>query len=173
MPGRLHSALVATALAALVVCPLAAAGSIVPGVSIDGVRLGQSAAAVRRILGPPPGTQQGPPGSQVVRWDYTAHNSLTVLLDHGRVTSVFVSTIPGRGKVLDRTAKGIGLLSRMSAVAKAYPGHCQPPQPAFKAPPGCSWQTATARMTFQASGRYGSGWNAPVETIQLQLIGRG
>ncbi len=23
-------------------------------------------------------------------------------------------------------------------------------------------------MTFTASGRYGSGWNAPVETIQLQ-----
>jgi hypothetical protein len=143
----------------------------VPGISINGVRLGQSAAAVRKILGPPPHMQKGAPGSQVVRWDYTAHNSLTLLLNHGKVTSVFVSTIPGRGKVLDRTAKGIGLLSRMSAVAKAYPGHCQPP--AFGAPPGCSWQTATARMTFQASGRYGSGWNALVETIQLQLIARG
>lgn len=171
MLGRLRAALGAAVLVALVICPLAVAGAIVPGVSIDGVRLGQSAATVRKLLGPPPHLQQGPPGSQVVRWDYTSHNSLTVLLDHGKVTSVFVSTVPGRGKVLDRTAKGIGLLSKMSAVAKAYPGHCQPP--AAPAPPSCGWQTATTRMTFQASGRYGSGWNAPVETIQLQLIARG
>ena len=170
MGGRLCSALTAVSLAALAVCSLASAGTIVPGVSIDGVRLGQSVATVRRILGPPPHTQNGPPGSQVVRWDYTAHNSLTVLLGHGKVTSVFVSTIPGRGKVLDHTTKGIGLLSRMSAAAKAYPGHCQPPQPAFGAPPGCGWQTTKARMTFQASGRYGVSWHAPVETILLQYI---
>jgi hypothetical protein len=138
-------------------------------VSIDGVKLGMSAAAVRAKLGAPPHIQPGPSGSGYERWDYKAHNSLTVNLARGRVTSVFVTRIPGRSKVLDRTAKGIGLGSPMSAVEKAYPGHCYFPDPSINLPPVCNWQTSKVMMTFQASGRYGLGRKAPVETIQLQL----
>ena len=133
------------------------------------MRIGQSEAQVRRILGPPPHTAKGRSG--LVRWDYTAHNSLTVNLVHDKVISVFVSTIPGQGRVLDHTAEGIGLLSKMSAVEKAYPGHCSPPDPTVGDPPGCGFQSHwTTRMGFGASGRYGTGWKAPVETISLELI---
>ncbi len=120
------------------------ARAVVPGASIDGVHIGQGKASVKRVLGPPPHTQKGPPGSDTVRWDYKAHNSLTVLLVQGRVTRVFVTTIPGRGRVFDHTTKGIGLLSKMSAVRKAYPGHCEPPVPSMGIPP-CATGTPPRR----------------------------
>jgi hypothetical protein len=168
--SRLGLGSLLVALLVLLAAPVARAGSIVPGVSIDGVRIGQSEAAVRRVLGPPPHTAKGRSG--VVRYDYAAHNHLTVTFAQGKVILVFVSMVPGQGKVLDHTAEGIGLLSKMSAVAKAYPGQCQPP--AAEAPPGCAWQQAwTTRIGFVASGRYGTGWKAPVETIQLELIAIG
>lgn len=166
---RLALVLLLVALMVLVVAPAAIAGKIVPGVSIDHVRIGQSKAAVKHVLGPPPHIARGRKGSGVVRWDYTKHNHLTVVFVHDKVTSVFVLMIPGRGRVLDHTSKGIGLGSKMSAVAKAYPGHCEAPGAGY--PPVCSWQAYwTTRMLFSASGRYGTGWKAPVETIKLSLI---
>jgi hypothetical protein len=149
--------------AALVLCS-AVSATIVPGKSIAGVSLGDGQARVRSQLGPPPHVQLGQPGSGVVRWDYTARNHLTVLFGHGRVTSVFVSAIPHSGRVFEHTKKGIGLGSPMSAVERAYPGHCDFPDPGMGAPPSCSF----GRMLFMVSGRYGMGRNAPVETIELQ-----
>ena len=150
----------------LLVAPAASARLIVPGASLDGVHIGQTKASVKRVLGQP--THVAAQGSDTVRWDYPAHNSLTVFFVQGRVIRVFVTAIPGR-KVLDHTSKGVGLLSKMSAVSKAYPGHCSRPDPSLGAPPVCRWETATTRMLFKASGRYGTGWSAPVETIELQL----
>ena len=157
-------ALLAALLVLLAAAP-ALAGSIVPGVSIDGVRIGQSADQVRRVLGAPPHTAKGREG--LVRWDYTAHNHLTVDLVNGKVVSVSVAMIPGQGRALDHTTEGIGLGSKVSAVEKAYPGHCQGPTPGSA--PGCSWQTYTTAFGFGTSGRYGTGWKAPVENIQLEL----
>jgi hypothetical protein len=157
------------ALLVLLAATPALAGSIVPGVSIDGVRIGQSADQVKRILGAPPHTAKGRAG--FVRWDYTAHDHLTVDLVNGKVVSVSVSMVPGQGRALDHTTEGIGLLSQMSAANKAYPGQCQPPDPAVGNPPGCGFQNYwTTRMGFAASGRYGIGWKAPIETISLELI---
>ncbi len=169
LPSGWRMAISISVSAVLLAATPALAGSIVPGISIDGVRIGQSADQVRRVLGPPPHTAKGREG--FVRWDYTAHNHLTVNLVNGKVVSVFVSMVPGQGRVLDHTAEGIGLLSKMSAANKAYPGQCSPPDPAVGNPPGCGFQNYwTTRMGFSASGRYGTGWKAPIETISLDLI---
>jgi hypothetical protein len=156
----------------LVALPAVASASIVPGVSIAGVRLGDSQSAVRSRIGAPSHTQAGPPGSQVERWDYLTHDHLTVQFDHGRVTSVFVSAIPSKGlRPVEKTPSGQGLGSPMSAFAKAYPGACSPPVPG-RYPPVCSFQRGTRRMSIMVSGRYGMGWKAPAETIILQEVGR-
>jgi hypothetical protein len=162
-----RAGLVLGSLLVLLAAAPALAGSIVPGISIDGVRIGQSADQVRRILGAPPHTAKGRAG--LVRWDYTAHDHFTVDLVNGKVVSVSVSMVPGQGRALDHTAEGIGLLSKMSAANKAYPGQCSPPNPPY--PPVCGFQQYwTTRMLFQASGDYGNGWKEPIVTIKLDLI---
>ena len=145
---------------------VASAGSIVPGVSIDGVRLLQSRATVRRNLGAPPVTHKV--RSDLIRYVYPAHNNLNVFLLNGRVVRVYVTALPGQ-RVRDHTSNGIGLLSRMSAARAAYPGHCS--KTYADAPPVCTWQTSDAFIIFKTSGRFGLGWKAPVESIDLQLEG--
>ncbi len=149
--------------AALVLVPSAAAGTIVPGVSIAGVKLGDSAAAVRSRLGAPANIQKGPPGSGVVRYDYPTHNRMAVVITNGRATSVSVTALPGE-RVYDRTSRGLGLLSPMSALSKAYPASCFKYGPA---PPGCTFDRGRTWMRMSVSGRYGMGWKAPLESIEL------
>jgi hypothetical protein len=145
------------------IVPIATAGTIVPGVSLAGVKLGDSAAAVKTKLGAPANMQPGPPGSGVVRYDYPTHNRLAIVLRKGRVESIAVVAIRG-DHVVDRTTKGVGLLSTMAAWKKAYPGACFRLAPA---PPGCTFARGKQWMRLQVSGHYGMGWAAPLESIQL------
>lgn len=134
--------------------------------SIAGIRLGENESSVRSKLGPPPHIQPLPGSKTVYRWDYPTRR-MSIMIGHRKVTLVFITTVPGKPQRIDRTSKGIGLLSPMSAVLKAYPGNCNwyPPSP-----PGCGWRSGRTEMTFQVSGRYGMGLKAPLETIQLTYI---
>jgi hypothetical protein len=145
------------------IVPAATAGAIVPGVSLAGVKLGDSAAVVKTKLGAPADMQPGPPGSGVVRYDYPTHNRLAIVFRKGRVDSIAVVAVRGE-HVADRTTKGVGLLSTMAAWKKAYPGACFRLAPA---PPGCTFIRGKTWMRLQVSGRYGMGWAAPLESIQL------
>lgn len=161
---RARSILIGTAsLAVFVAVPAAAAGTIVPGISLAGVKLGDSAAAVTTRLGTPASKQPGPPGSGVVRYDYPAHSRLSIVIRNGRVDSIVMTALRGE-RVYDRTTKGVGLLSTMAAWQQAYPGHCFRYAPA---PPGCTFERGTTWMRLQVSGRYGMGWAAPLESIEL------
>ena len=153
----------AALVAALVAVPAATAGSIVPGISLAGVKLGDSAAAVTARLGAPANKQPGSPGSGVVRFDYPTHNRLSIVIRKGRVDSIVMTALRGE-RVYDRTTKGVGLLSTMAAWRKAYPGRCSRYAPS---PPGCVFERGTTSMLLQVSGRYGMGWTAPLESIQL------
>jgi hypothetical protein len=160
----------AVALAAVAgAATVSARAVVVPGTSLAGVSLGQTQATVRTHLGAPPHVQAGAPGTSAARWDYPAHNRLGITFNGGRVVSVVVTALRGE-KVYERTSRGVGLLSPMSAVSRAYPGACVPPQKAYGSPPRCFWRHGHVEMSFETSGRYGTGWNAPVESIELTKI---
>ena len=134
-----------------------------PGISLAGVKLGDSAAVVTTRLGAPVNKQSGPPGSGVVRYDYPTHNRLSIVIRNGHVGSVVMGALRGE-RVYDRTSKGVGLLSTMAAWRNAYPGQCFKYGPA---PPGCTFDRGTGWMRLQVSGRFGMGWAAPLESIEL------
>jgi hypothetical protein len=141
----------------------------VVGASIDGIAPGNTTGQVQSAVGPPQHTQAGKDG--VVRWDYPDHNSLTVTFDPGgHVITVFVSGLPGQAPIYDHTDKGIGLLSSMGDALAAYPDNCFPPDADSGAPPSCDFRGGGYEMQFLASGRYGTGLEAPVETILLKLL---
>ena len=161
-------AIAISVLATIVVAPVARAGTIVPGESIDGVRLLMSQDAVKRLLGPPDFVNHG-------KWVWHArgksptHDEILVEFVHRKVYEVNSLWVPGKGKAFDRTAEGIGLGSTMSAADRAYPGQCHS-SGTPGAPPGCSWQWNDTGLVFwfDASGRYGKGWKAPVEVIGMK-----
>jgi hypothetical protein len=168
-----RSVAVTAVVAALALCP-AGLASIVPGVSIAGVRLGDGTAAVRAKLGSPPQTLHypGDPAGHF-QWGYSrgARGDIGISFDRNRVVRIFINSplVRKGGPVLsERTTKGIGLGSAMSAVESAYPGKCYFPGKGSHAPPSCSWTAANTMMLFQSSGRLGLGRSVPVETIVLQ-----
>lgn len=164
---------VAIGLAAVAVVVLVGAGlaapvaTIVPGVSLAGIEIGDTGAMVRAAVGAPAAKRFGAAGSGTVLWKYPAHNGLVVAFDHGKVVSVEVSAEDGE-KIVDQTAGGVGLLTPISTVAKAYPQKC-----GFERgfPPLCRWTTPTAEMIFLAADDAGSWRNAPILSIELRSNG--
>ena len=150
--------------AAVVAVPVAAAGTIVPGISLAGVKLGDSAAAITTRLGPRAHKQPGPPGSGVVRYDYPTHNHLTVVMHNGHAESISMTALRG-DHVYDHTAKGVGLLSTMAAWRSAYPADCFKNGPA---PPGCTFNRGTTWMRLLANG---TSWATPLLSIELSYRG--
>ena len=154
------------AIVAGAVVSIAAADSatIVPGVSLAGISIGDRATAVRDTLGAAPIRRAGPTGSGIVRWEYPDHNNLVVTLERGAVTSVLVTAEKG-DEIVDKTVGGLGLLTPASTMAKAYHRNCGWEQGFL---PLCRWTTATTDMTFRATGDYGDGRDAPIQVIELE-----
>jgi hypothetical protein len=100
--------------------------------------------------------------SPTERWGFPAHNDLVVYFRSGRVTTISVDLVPGQ-PVLEKTERGVGLGSTIAAVAKAYPGSCQPPHPPSSAL--CLWKRGRIEMRFAARG---TRWTSKVVTIQLR-----
>ena len=158
--------------AALVICPTVIA-DIVPGISIAGVRLGDGPAKVRAKLGPPPQIRHVPAApAGTFEWGYTRKQlgDVGIAFDHNRVIRIFIAGLPRKGApvVSERTKEGIGIGSPMSAVDRAYPGHCFFQNPKLHHPPVCTWFNSTSLMAILASGRFGYGRNTPAETIKLE-----
>lgn len=94
-------------------------GILVPGVSLAGVRLGMTAAEVRRLLGSNFGRCRS------CAWETWYYNrrpftpdGLAVELHHGRVAAAFTLWGPSGW----RTRDGVAIDDREPAVARAYPG---------------------------------------------------
>lgn len=86
----------------------AASASIVVGRSIDGVKLGDSQARVRQVLGKPASTAQG--------WDYLKGLEGRVSFDaHGHVRGIWT------GSPKQKTSRGIGVGSSLAKLKRAYP----------------------------------------------------
>ena len=155
---------------ALCVVGVAIAGAggatIVPGVSLAGVSLGDSQAAVRDTLGAPPVRRSGSFASGSVRWEYAARNNLIITFDRGKVSEVTLSAVKG-DQIIDRTATGFGLLTPAATIAKAHRRNC-----GFESGllPLCRWTTSKGDMTFLVTGDYGDGPNAPIQSIRLERL---
>lgn len=164
--GKRFALVGAGALVVGVLASTAGAGSatIVPGVSLAGISIGDKPAAVREAVGAPMTRRVGPTGSGVVRWEYPSHNNLVVTFERWLVTSVLVSAVKG-DEIADHTAGGFGLLTPTATVARAYRRNCGW-ESGFL--PLCRWTTATTEMTFRATGDYGAGRDAPIQAIQLE-----
>jgi hypothetical protein len=95
-----------------------AAGTIVAGQSIAGVKLGSTAAAVRRQLGAPRSIRswRGALGSKVVRLHYPG---LDVDVERVRGRQEVVAVITTRRR--ERTPQGIGVGSRLRILRKLLP----------------------------------------------------
>ena len=163
--GFVPIGLAAVAVGVLVGAGLAApVATIVPGVSLAGIQIGDTGAIVRAAVGAPAAKRFGAVGSGTVVWKYPAHNGLVVTFDRGKVASVEVSAEDG-DKIVDQTATGVGLLTPISAVAKAYPRKCGFEQGFL---PLCRWTTPTTQMIFLGSDDSGSWRNAPILSIELR-----
>lgn len=145
----------ATVSAAAVVLTLAApAGAkIVIGKSIAGVKLGDSAAAVKRKLGAPEVVMKGMNGYRV--FNYKHRKLLVAIRKHDGV--VELTTFNAH----ERTSKGIGVGSSFAAVKKAYPGAC----PYLKVQPHCAIEQNVTSTQFSASN-----FGHPVDTVKIQSL---
>ncbi len=141
----------------------AGSGTIVPGVSLAGVGVGQSAGTVRATFGAPPVKRVGSAGSETVRWEYADHNNLVITFTRGKVAAVMVSADKG-DQIIDRTGDGFGLLTSVATMAKVYRRNCGF-EPGFF--PLCRWTTDRGDMIFRVTGDYGDGPNAPIQVIEL------
>lgn len=108
---RLHAAAAAgaTAVILIAVVPAVAQARIVPGKSIAGVSLGDSAAKVKDVLGEPEA------GSNVLNYKYLKRHGLGVYFIAGKAFEITVL----RGS--QATAGGIKIGSSKDALTKTYP----------------------------------------------------
>ena len=100
----------ASAVALIAVAPAIAEARIVPGKSVAGVSLGDSAAKVKATLGEPES------GSNVLNYKYLKRHGLGVYFIAGKAFEITVL----RGS--QATAGGIKVGSSKDALTKAYPG---------------------------------------------------
>ena len=111
--------------------PTPAVTTIVPGVSVAGVKLGMKTAAAKKLWGP--GSVCGPaatgPGGTQCTWSVTPNAQpdlspkLTIVLIKGKVRVITVDGGTGGPAIKAfRTAEKIGVGSTQAALEKAYPG---------------------------------------------------
>ena len=108
-PVRALAVPAAAALALLAAIPAAAQAKIVPGRSVAGVSLDDSAARVKQVLGAPER------GSNVLNYRYIRRHGLGVYFIAGKVFEITVVRRP------QATGKGIRVGSTRKALTKAHP----------------------------------------------------
>jgi hypothetical protein len=192
--GRPLSWWAVRAVAAILVMPSASIAAdkikgspqIVVGQSIDGVRIGQSEAQVRRLLGKPERAYLPHPGESgtPTYWTYKTYHPPTreVVFFEGRVTGVIVSYLLNPGsKALKRyrTNRAVGLGSSLARVHAAYPhAKCSstdifpstPANPENKIP-GCAVKTGHGERGPHPAvvTEFLTGPNSPTEVSQIAV----
>lgn len=103
------------AAATLAALPAAAQATIIPGKSVAGLKLGDTTAKVKKVLGKPEA------GSNMLNYRYIRRHGIGVYFVAGRALEIMVTRRP------QATKSGIRVGSTSKALKKAYPrAKCRP-----------------------------------------------